>query len=137
MPRTRSRISFSAALASSWASATIARPASVVVMLELVPRRAQVGGEGDEALLGAVVEIALDAPALRLRAVDGGRAARLQPGDLGGVGLSRRWPEQGALASASSVRATPMVTHGATSSEPDDADEAASQAAGPECSSKK
>ena len=66
-----------------------------VVMLELVPRRAQVGGEGDEALLGAVVEITLDAPTLRLGAVDGSRAARLQPGDLSGVGLTRRRPEQG------------------------------------------
>ena len=49
------------------------RPALLgVVVVELLTGRAEVGGEGDEALLGAVVEVALDASALGLGAVDGG-----------------------------------------------------------------
>ena len=52
------------------------------------------GGEGDEALLGAVVEVALDAPPLGFGAVDGGRAARLQALHLGGVGGVGARPEQ-------------------------------------------
>ena len=46
-------------------------------------------------MLGAVVEVALDAPALGLGAVDGGRAARLQALHLGGVGGVGARPEQG------------------------------------------
>ena len=79
MPRTRSRISLSAALASSWAAATSAVPASGS-LVELLAGRAEVGGQGDEPLLGAVVEVALDAPALGLGAVDGGRAAASRAG---------------------------------------------------------
>ena len=65
-------------------------------MVELLARRAEVGGQRDEALLGAVVQVALDAPPLGLGAVDGRRAARLETGDLGGVQRLGVRPEQAA-----------------------------------------
>ena len=71
-------------------------PALLGVGVDLLLRRAEAGGEGDEALLGAVVEVTLDAPALGLGAVDGGAAAGLQPLHLGGVGGVGARPEQGA-----------------------------------------
>ena len=66
------------------------------IVVDLLLRRAETGGQGDEALLGAVVEVALDPSPLGLGAVDGGGPARLQPLHLGGVdGVGAR-AEQGA-----------------------------------------
>ena len=71
MPRTRSRSSCSAALASScaWHDAPVDR--FLVLVVEVLPRRAQLHGQADQALLRAVVQVALDAPALGLGAPDG------------------------------------------------------------------
>ena len=58
------------------------RRAALGVGLEALAGHAEVHGEGDEALLGAVVEVALDAPALGLGAVDGRGPAGLGATDL-------------------------------------------------------
>jgi hypothetical protein len=52
------------------------------VLVELVAGLAEPHGQGHQPLLGTVVEIALDAAALGLGAVDRRRPARLQPRDL-------------------------------------------------------
>ena len=53
------------------------------VAVELAPREAQLDRERDEPLLGAVVEVALEAPALEHRDVDEPRARALELLDAG------------------------------------------------------
>ena len=69
-------------MASSWACSTSSRPASGSVSSRS-RGLAEVHGQGDQALLGAVVEVALDAAALGLGAVDRRGAAGLELGDPG------------------------------------------------------
>ena len=125
MPRTRSRISLQRRLGLLVGDGHHRPSLLDVVVLELLARRAEVGGQRDEALLGAVVQVALDAPALGLGAVDGRRAARLQPRDLGRV------RPRSALG-PSRARATPARSAGdadrdprGDEHEPDDAGDAA------------
>ena len=76
MPRTSSRSSVMARLASSWAWPTRAHGRGVVLAaLQALLGQAEVHGQRDEALLRAVVEVALDAAALGLCGVDRGLAA--------------------------------------------------------------
>ena len=122
MPRTRSRISLRAALASSWASATSALPPSGSVV-EALPGGAEVHGQGDEALLGAVVQVALDAAALGLGGSRRRRPARSRPAatwatsSVSGAGPSSQ------RARATSMRPATSVTHGAMATRPTSADE--------------
>ena len=116
-------------MASSWDCSTSSRPASGSVVHAL-PGLAEGDGEGDEALLGAVVEVALDAAALGLGAVDGRGAAGLQLGD---PGLEVAAPGRGRAASAASAppsRARATVAHGATQGEPERADHGEADGAG-------
>ena len=92
-----------------------------VVVVELLARCPEVGGQRDEALLGAVVQVALDAPPLGLGAVDGRRAARLQLGHLGGVLLVGARPEQGRGRGQLAAAAMPIGDPRGDEHEPDDA----------------
>ena len=74
MPRTRSRISLQRRLG-LLVGVGDHRPARLGVVVELLAGRAEVGGQRDQPLLGAVVEVALDAASLGLGAVDRRRAA--------------------------------------------------------------
>ena len=106
MPRTRSRISLSAALASSWAATTSSRPASGSVS-SFSLAAPEVGRQRDEALLGPVVEVALDPPPLRLGAVDGRGAARLAAAPPGRRARRRRSGPSRARASTTLRRPQP------------------------------
>ncbi len=112
MPRTRSRISLRAALASSWASATRGL-APLGVVVEALPGGAEVHGQGDQALLGAVVEVPLDAAALGLGRADGGRASRLRAWATWATSASPgAGPQAGCGRGARSTRPTSTVDPG-------------------------
>ena len=97
--------------------------------VDLLLGRAQSGGESDEALLGAVVEVTLDAPALGLGAVNGGAAAGLQPLDLGGVGGIGARAEQGASERDAQTRHADRDPR-CDEHEPEEADRCRAQGAG-------
>ncbi len=89
-----------------------------LVVVELLAGRTQVGGQRHEALLGAVVQVALDPPALGLGAVDGAPSGSTRASVTWAAWTASALGPSSDRAIASSSWAMPSVIHGASSTIP-------------------
>ena len=106
------------------------RPRLFGIVVELLAGGTEPGRQRDQPLLGTVVEVALDAAPLGLGTVDRRRPAGLEARHLLHEDLVRGWDRAVRCAIDAWMLAAASVIHGATNTQPGDADRRRGDGAG-------